>query len=50
MKEQPLKYSLIFVYNQLAVCLSQPQGFKVLAICRICSRVVVSRDEYISVT
>ena len=35
MKEQSLKYSLIFDYNQLAVCLPQPQGFKVLAICRI---------------
>ena len=35
MKEQPLKYSLIFVYNKLAVFLPKPQGFKVLAICRI---------------
>ena len=31
MKEKPLKYSLIFVYNQLAVCLPKPKGCEDLA-------------------
>ena len=31
MIDEPLKYNLMFVYNQSAICLPKPQGFKDLA-------------------